>query len=126
LLAATLAVARSNAAECPVAGADATSEAIKSAPSCGAAAEVYGLCTWGSSMDIRFAAIAIEKCEAEFLGKLTAQQRRAYDQAKTRCGRKHAREAGTLYRSFEASCSVAVAKTYWQRITKASGGGKSK
>jgi hypothetical protein len=113
------------AAECPVAGADATSEAIEQAPSCAKAAEIYGLCTWGSSMDIQFADVAIRKCEADFLNRLTPQQRKAYDRAKTRCGRKYARESGTLYRSFEASCSVELAKTYWVRMTKA-GAGKPK
>ena len=106
------------AAECPVAGAEATSDAIEQASSCAQAAEVYGLCTWGSSMDIQFADAAITKCEADFLGKLTPQQRRAYDRAKMRCGSKYAHKSGTLYRSFEASCSVELAKTYWTRITK--------
>jgi hypothetical protein len=64
------------AAECPVAGADATSEAIEQASSCAKAAEIYGLCTWGSSMDIQFADVAIRKCEADFLAELTPQQRR--------------------------------------------------
>ena len=110
------------AAECPVAGAEATSDAIEQAPSCAKAAEIYGLCTWGSSMDIQFADAAITKCEADFLDKLTPQQRKAYDRAKVRCGRKYARESGTLYRSFEASCSVDLAKTYWARMAKAGAG----
>jgi|SRR5215471_10380709 len=112
------------AAECPVAGAEATSDAIEQAPSCAKAAEIYGLCRWGSSMDIQFADAAIKKCEADFVSTLKPQQRRNYDRAKTRCGRKYARESGTLYRSFEASCSVELAKTYWTRMTKF-GPGKS-
>jgi hypothetical protein len=107
-----------SAAECPVAGAEATSDAIERAPSCAKAAEIYGLCTWGASMDIQFADVAIRKCEADFVARLTPQQQRAYDRAKTRCGRKYARESGTLDRSFEASCSVELAKTYWTRMTK--------
>jgi hypothetical protein len=113
----------SPAAECPVAGAEATSDAIEQAASCAKAAEIYGLCRWGSSMDVQFAEAAIQKCEADFLAKLTPQQRRSYDRDKTRCGRKYARESGTLYRSFEASCSVELAKTYWMRMTKARPGG---
>jgi hypothetical protein len=125
-LAMLLALAQSpTAAECPVAGAEATSDAIEQAPSCAKAAEIYGLCRWGSSMDIQFADAAIKKCEADFLAKLTAQERRNCDRAKTRCGRKYARESGTLYRSFEASCSVDLAKSYWTRTTKA-GTGKPK
>ena len=112
------------AAECPVAGAEATSDAIEQASSCAKAAEIYNLCRWGSSMDIRFADAAIKKCEADFVSTLKPQQRRSYDRAKTRCGRKYARESGTLYRSFEASCSVELAKTYWTRMTKF-GPGKS-
>lgn len=106
------------AAECPVSGVDATIEAITQATSCDKAAEIYGLCTWGSSMDIQFADVAIKKCEADFLDKLDARQRRDYDRANMRCGRKYARESGTLYRSLEASCSVEVAKTYWVRLAK--------
>lgn len=116
---------RPSAAECPVSGAEATSDAIEQAPSCAKAAEIYGLCTWGSSMDIQFADSAIQKCEADFLDKLTAAQRRAYDRARLQCGRKYAHQSGTLYRSFEASCSVALAKDYWARVAK-SGAGKAK
>ena len=125
-LAMLLALAQSpTAAECPVAGAEATSDAIEQAPSCAKAAEIYGLCRWGSSMDIQFADAAIKKCEADFLATLTPQQRRSYDRAKRRCGRKFARESGTLYRSFEASCSVDLAKSYWARMAKP-GAGKAK
>lgn len=53
-----------------------------------------------------------EKCEADFLGKLTAAQRRAYDYEQKRCSRKYFNKGGTMYRSFEAFCGAYVAHNY--------------
>ena len=115
-----------SAAECPVAGADATIEAIKAAPSCKEAAEIYAGCTWGSSMDVQFGSVAIEKCEGAFLANLSAKRKQTYRQDQARCTRKYARKQGTLYLSLAMSCAVDVAKTYWQQALKADGREKSK
>lgn len=123
VLAILLAAAPGSAREaCPVNGAEATVEAIKAAPTCAAAAAVYGACTWGSSMDVRFGQPVIEKCEAEFAGRLSKKDNRAYDRAQKRCTDKYAHREGTLYMSFSMSCSVNLAKDYAKRFGKPKSG----
>ena len=99
-------------AECPVSGFEAIKQAIGAAPTCVASADVYGECTYVTSGDIQFAAVAIEKCEGEFLGRLGVSARKTYARSKQRCEHKYARKSGTMYRSFEASCAVALARDY--------------
>jgi len=118
LILATLLAPVSARAECPVNGAEATADAIGAAPTCAAAAAVYGACTWGSSMDVQFGQPVIEKCEAEFAGKLSKKDRSAYDRAQKRCTDKYAHKEGTLYLSFAMSCAVNVAKDYAKRFGK--------
>jgi hypothetical protein len=108
--------------ECPVNGAEATADAISAAPTCAAAATIYGACTWGSSMDVQFGQPVIEKCEAEFAGRLPKKNRIAYDRAQARCTRKYAHREGTLYLSFAMSCAVNVAKDYAKRFGKPKSG----
>jgi hypothetical protein len=113
-----LLVTGSARAECPVNGAEATSDAIAAAPTCAAAAAVYAACTWGSSMDVQFGQPVIEKCEAEFAGRLSKTDSRAYDRAQKQCTNKYAHKEGTLYLSFAMSCAVNVAKDYAKRFGK--------
>ena len=109
-------------AECPVNGADATADAIDAAATCAAAAAVYGACTWGSSMDVRFGQPVVEKCEAEFVRRLSKTNRHAYDRAQAQCTRKYAHKEGTLYLSLAMSCAVNVAKDYAKRFGKPKSG----
>ncbi len=51
-----------------------------------------------------------------FLTKLNGSRKRAYEQEIKRCWRKYRREAGTMYRSFEAMCAAAVAQAYSRRF----------
>jgi dienelactone hydrolase len=104
--------------ECPFTGADATMDAIKATPTCAAAAAIYGRCTWGSSMDVQFGQPVIGKCEAEFAGRLSKKDNRAYDRAQKRCIDKYAHKEGTLYMSFSMSCAVDIAKDYAKRFGK--------
>jgi hypothetical protein len=106
------------AEECPVTGADATTETLSAAPTCREAAALYGKCTWGSSIDVQFAAIVVEKCRGEFLAKLTSQRRVAYQRQHEKCTRKYRNRDGTLYRSLAASCTVNVADDFAKRVSK--------
>lgn len=118
ILAMVLASAPASARECPFNGAEAIMDAIKAAPTCAAAAAIYGQCSWGSSMDVQFGQPVIEKCEAEFAGRLSKKDNRAYDRAQKRCTAKYAHREGTLYLSFAMSCAVNVAKDYAKRFGK--------
>ena len=59
-----------------------------------------------------------EKCEGDFLSKLNAAQRRAYDREQKRCQRKYAHEDGTMYRSFEAFCGADLTRNYSAKLPK--------
>ena len=83
--------------------------AIKAAPTCAASAKVFGACLLGASGDVARGGMVQERCERDFLHRLSADRRRAYKAALAACGRKYARQSGTMYRSMEAQCSAGVA-----------------
>jgi hypothetical protein len=60
-------------------------------------------------------AVVRERCEADFLDKLKATERRRYDRWLRFCERRYAREIGTMYRSREAFCAATVAQVYARR-----------
>ena len=101
--------------QCPTLDAREIEDMLQKAPSCQRAVAVFETCQFGSSGDVGLGAVVIEKCEADFLGKLTAAQRRAYDGEQKRCSRKYLNKSGTMYRSFEAFCVAYVARDYSAR-----------
>lgn len=105
--------------ECPTLNHQEIEDLLRRAPSCQRAIALFEICQFGSSGDVSFGAIVTEKCEADFLGKLSAAQRRAYDREQKQCARKYASEDGTMYRSFEAFCGADVARNYSARFLKA-------
>ncbi len=115
-----------NPQECPLEDVshDAVEAALNTAPSCEQAAALFGPCAMGSSGDVSLGEAVIKKCEGEFLGKLTAGQKRAYSQAIKACWQKYQRKSGTMYRSQEAMCAAAVAQNYAKRFSKATPGKK--
>jgi len=82
---------------------------LASAPTCGAAAARLRECAWGSSADVGFASIVIEKCESGFRKKLPPQAEKRYMQEMKLCGIEVAKQDGTMYRSAGALCRVDVA-----------------
>ena len=95
---------------------------LEQAPSCLRAIAIFEACEFGASGDVGLGAAVTKKCEADFMGKLSAAQKRAYDQAQKRCARKYRNKSGTMYRSFEAFCGAYVARDYSARFLKASAG----
>jgi len=100
--------------ECPVTGRDleAIEAAIQKAVSCEESMETFQACAYAASGDVPLGQAVIRKCEGDFMNKLNASQKRAYEQKLKRCWRKYRREAGTMYRSFEAMCAAGVAQAY--------------
>ena len=111
--------------ECPIGdlSLEAREEVLRSAPSCDKSLELFGLCSFGASGDVSLGAIVTEKCEADFLAKLSKRQRRAYHREQKRCAGKYRHESGSMYRSFEAYCGAEVARTYARRFGKSKSGG---
>lgn len=105
------------AADCPVArSGDTIADALEKAPSCAAAQKLFEACAYVASIDSMFGGIVTEKCEKDFLGKLSATQRKTYDRGKVACTRKYAKQEGTMYRSFEAMCISKLANSYSRKF----------
>jgi hypothetical protein len=109
--------------ECPVTehSLDAIEAAIAKAASCEQSMDIFEACAYVASGDVALGQAAIGKCEGDFLGKLNASQKRAYEEKIKRCWRKYRREGGTMYRSFEAMCAAAVAQAYSRRFMRTGG-----
>jgi hypothetical protein len=107
--------------DCPASGFDAIEAAIRQAPSCRRAIALFEACEFGASGDVGLGAAATEKCERDFLSRLSAAQKRAYVRAQKFCARKYQNEDGTMYRSFEAFCGAYVARDYSARFLKDDG-----
>ena len=112
-----LLIAPAKAVDCPVArDGDAISAAIEKAPTCEAAYNVFQACAYIASIDSMFGGLVTEKCEKNFLAKLTPPQSKAYQREKDACEKKYAKQEGTMYRSFEATCISKVAVGYSKRF----------
>ena len=96
------------AKDCPIqdVGWEAREEAIRKAPTCKQAMEIMDACAYGAGGDTGLGSAVRERCEPEFLPKLSKAQKRAYDREQRRCDRKYARQSGTMYRSFTAFCQA--------------------
>src|SRR5690349_20453640 len=106
------------AKECPVEGftLDAREDAIRKAPGCMQALEIMQACAYGAGGDTSLAAAVQERCEPEFLGKLSKAQKKAYDREQKRCDDKYAKQSGTMYRSFTAFCQAQSTVNYSRRF----------
>lgn len=92
---------------------------IEKASTCAASRELFKACAGGASGDVQFGAAVQERCERDFLAKLSNTQKRAYDAAHKRCERKYIKKEGSMYRSAEAFCHANVAEKYVRRFSKA-------
>lgn len=92
---------------------------LAAARSCTAAVDLFAACQGGASGDIEYGDIVVKRCERDFLGGLTPAKLRTYRDAHKQCGRKYAKQSGTMYRSFEAFCHAEVAQTFARRASPA-------
>ena len=106
------------AKDCPVSepSLDAQEEAIRKAPSCRQALEIMEACAYGATGDTGLSGAVHERCEPEFLLKLSKAQKRAYQREQKRCDDKYARQSGTMYRSFTAFCQAQSTVNYARRF----------
>ena len=92
---------------------------IDAAPGCERAMKLFKDCEFSSSGDIHLGAAVEMKCEADFLDRLNAPQKRTYQRAMSACDRKHENESGTMYRSFTAFCRAEITRRYARKARKA-------
>ncbi len=101
---------------CPL---DEVVDVIKAAPGCEGAMKIFKDCSLGTSGDTRMGEAVENKCEGDFLGKLKAPQKQAYQRAMNVCDQKYRNESGTMYRSFTAFCRAEISQRYSARALKA-------
>jgi hypothetical protein len=83
---------------------EAKEEAIRKAPTCKKAYEIMEACAYTASGDTGLGEALRQRCEPEFLSRLSKAQRRAYDGEQKRCSNKYVNKSGTMYVSFAAFC----------------------
>lgn len=112
--------ASARAGECPVesGGLEAIEAALRKAPSCDQALQVFKACAYGSSADVRLGQAVRDKCEAGFLRGLEGATKAAYEKEQRLCARKYAKKSGTMYRSFEAFCGAKAAQHYFHEYSR--------
>jgi hypothetical protein len=93
-------------------------DALNAAAGCDAAMKVFQACEYGTSGDVQFGAVVEKKCESDFLSRLKAPQKLAYQREMRVCDRKYRNQSGTMYLSFTAFCRAEVARRYAHQIRK--------
>jgi hypothetical protein len=93
--------------------------ALNAAKSCDAAMKVFQACEYGASGDVQFGEVVEKKCESDFLAKLQAKQKAAYQREMGVCDRKYRNQSGTMYISFTAFCRAEVAQRHSRQALKA-------
>lgn len=105
------------AADCPVErNGDAITTALEKAATCADAQKVFEACAYVASIDGAFGGIVTEKCEKDFLAKLSPAQSKTYAREKNACTQKYAKKEGTMYISFMAMCHSKLAVSYSKRF----------
>ena len=101
--------------ECPEHGPGyipALIEQFKKEPSCRSAIALFESCEFTASGDVPLGAAVNERCEADFLSKFSAGQKRTYARELKACDDKYRNKSGTMYLSFAAFCKTDVARKY--------------
>ena len=112
VLALVLSFAAPAAAEdCPAKSRDDVLTKMKAA-SCNRAMQIASACSGGATGDVGLTDAVEEKCEGDFLARLKAPQKKAYQREKAACERQFGHGEGTMYMSFAAFCRARVAQRY--------------
>ena len=102
----TVLATAARAMDCPAEMSDyeARENAVRKAATCKQSLEVMSACSYGASGDTGLGEALRERCEPEFLPRLSKAQRRVYNQEQKRCTNKYVNKSGSMYVSFSAFC----------------------
>jgi hypothetical protein len=89
--------------------------AIQKSATCKASFDVMDACRFNSGGDVLLANAVIKRCEATFLQRLNARQKRSYQEERAACVRKYANKVGTMYVSATVTCEAIAAVKCAQR-----------
>jgi hypothetical protein len=93
--------------------------ALNAARSCDAAMKAFQACAYGASGDVELGEAVEKKCESDFLAKLQAMRKAAFQREMGVCDRKYRNKSGTMYISFTAFCRAELAQRYSRQALKA-------
>ena len=96
-----------------------TIAAIGATSGCDKAIKLFKDCAYTASGDVLLGEAVEKKCEVNFLPKLPAAERQAYQSELKRCDAKYRGKQGTMYLSFTAFCRAEVSQRYARRGRKA-------
>jgi hypothetical protein len=97
-----------------------TVAAISATPGCDKAMKLFQDCAYTASGDVLLGEAVEKKCEVDFLPRLSAIERRAYQGELKRCDGKYRHKEGTMYLSFTAFCRAEVSQRYARQGRKVS------
>ena len=97
-----------------------TVAAISATSGCDKAMKLFQDCAYTASGDVLLGEAVEKKCEVDFLPRLSAIERRAYQGELKRCDDKYRHKEGTMYLSFTAFCRAEVSQRYARQGRKAS------
>jgi hypothetical protein len=104
------------AADCQTLDQAGREQVLRQAPTCDKANELFGDCAYGASGDTALGQVVTEKCEGDFLKKLSAKQKRTYQRGIKTCNDKYANMDGTMYRAMAAGCRADLAQSYSRKF----------
>jgi hypothetical protein len=89
-----------------------TVAAISATSGCDKAMKLFRDCAYTASGDVLLGEAVEKKCEVDFLPRLPATQKHAYESELKRCDAKYRGKQGTMYLSFTAFCRAEVSQRY--------------
>jgi uncharacterized lipoprotein YajG len=111
ILAMEISISSAVYAGCPVDPEDRLA-AVQKAPTCEAANKLNDACSEATGADTEPSQAVIDKCERDFINKISGRQSASYKREKWRCQQKYSGERGSMYASFTMYCLAHVAKKY--------------
>ncbi len=92
---------------------------ILKSTSCEEGAHIAEACALGASGDLQTVPVAIEKCEIDFMTKLSTSDKVAYHNLQSKCFEKYETLNGSMYKSMAIFCSLQVSRLYSELYTPA-------